>query len=194
MLGRPISCNVDIKNNSLIVTVGFNLVFVRYHEMISTKVILLGESGTGKTSIALRFVSNEFRPYSEATIGASFFEKTVTYEDDQQPNKKRKVLFNIWDTAGQEKYHALASMYYRGAGAAILVYDISRPSSFLTMQEWARELQIKGPPDIKLVVCGNKLDLEASGDRKVLTENAKEYADEIGAFFMEASARDDTNY
>lgn len=82
------------------------------------KVVLLGDSGVGKSSLVLRFVVNDFKPYSEATIGASFFSKLVV-------TNNTPLKFQIWDTAGQEKYHSLAPMYYRGAAAAILVYDIT---------------------------------------------------------------------
>jgi Ras-related protein Rab-22 len=152
----------------------------------SLKLILLGDTSVGKTSLALRFANDEFRPYMEATIGASFSEPTMIMD-------RQKITFHVWDTAGQEKYHALASMYYRGASAAVVVFDISRPSSFFTLQRWVEELFEKGPAGIALVVCGNKLDLEASGDRQVTREEAEGYANQIGACYMETSARDATN-
>lgn len=70
------------------------------------------------------------------------------------------IKYQIWDTAGQEKYHSLAPMYYRGAAAAIIVYDITRASSFQTLKNWVRELQQLGPENIVIAVCGNKSDLE----------------------------------
>jgi small GTP-binding protein len=162
----------------------------------TVKLILLGETNAGKTSIALRFANDDFSPYSESTIGASFFEKSIisneSSDGESSPNR-RKVIFNIWDTAGQEKYHALASIYYRGAGAAVLVYDISRPGSFSVLQNWAEELKGKGPEGILIIVCGNKVDLEATGDRKVSSDDAKSYADGIGAHYIETSARDNIN-
>lgn len=174
---------------------------------LSIKLILLGEAGCGKTSLALRFSADEFRVYSEPTIGASFFETSMTYEDEEEEDttpsseteevvrrrRNNTVDFKIWDTAGQEKYHALAKMYYRGADAALLVFDISRASSFKTLQGWVEELKEKGPPDIIMVICGNKLDLDASGDRQVLQQDAEAYATEIGAGYVEASAKDGTN-
>jgi Ras-related protein Rab-5C len=158
----------------------------------SIKLILLGEANTGKTSLSLRFTHDEFGPYTEPTIGASFFEPTRIYTH-AETGRKTQVTFKIWDTAGQEKYHSLASMYYRGAQSAVIVFDISRPSSFLTLKRWVEELNAKGPPGILLVICGNKLDLEESGDRKVSTEEASEYATSIGAWYIETSARDSTN-
>jgi small GTP-binding protein len=154
------------------------------------KVVLLGESGVGKSSLALRFVSNEFLHYTDATIGASYLSKAV----DVSPNPilpSGKVTFKIWDTAGQEKFHSLVPMYYRGAGAAILVFDITRPQTLLSLQRWVDELKTNGPPDIILALCGNKADL--AGDRRISKEDAAEYAEDIGAFYMEVSAREATN-
>eukprot|EP01031_Cornospumella_fuschlensis_P029341 gene29341-35419_t len=148
------------------------------------KVVLLGDTGVGKSSLVLRFVTNSFRPYSESTIGASFMSKLITVNS-------KPIKFQIWDTAGQEKYHSLAPMYYRGAAAAILVYDITREASFKTLQSWVEELQQKGPKEIALAIAGNKKDLEAN--REVNAEAAASYAEQIGAIFMETSAKDDTN-
>jgi small GTP-binding protein len=183
----------------------------------SAKVVLLGDSGVGKSSVALRFTRNEFRPYCESTIGASFMTKAVLVpppsiveggdsskndegiganvdtETEAQSNsiKPRKVQFNIWDTAGQEKYASLAPMYYRGAAASILVYDITNRASFQVLKAWAEELRNRGPSDIVIAVCGNKLDLEEA--RQVTLQEAKDFAEEIGAFCIETSARDDAN-
>ena len=81
--------------------------------------VLLGEAGVGKSSLVLRFVANHFKAYSESTIGAAFMSKTLVVDD-------QAIKFQIWDTAGQEKYHSLAPMYYRGASAAIVVFDITK--------------------------------------------------------------------
>jgi len=183
------------------------------------KVVLLGDTGVGKSSIALRFTSNEFHPYSESTIGASFMSKELEFDSaairpstndessddliENQLNKKmptRKemntattsvVQFNIWDTAGQEKYHSLAAMYYRGAECAILCFDICKQVSFDALQKWVDELRDKGPPDISLAVCGNKVDLVE--DRQVDEFEARSFATRIGGFYMEVSARDNIN-
>ena len=158
-------------------------------------------------SLALRFVTDEFRPYSEATIGASFMSKSVTIpassppEDDtsnesssenineiqSQSTQERNIAFKIWDTAGQEKYRSLAPMYYRGSSAAILVYDITKPGSFAALQEWADELKQNGPPDLVLVVCGNKSDLHEH--RFVGRSVGASYAESIGALYVETSAK-----
>eukprot|EP00591_Stephanopyxis_turris_P011682 CAMPEP_0195507880 /NCGR_PEP_ID=MMETSP0794_2-20130614/1236_1 /TAXON_ID=515487 /ORGANISM="Stephanopyxis turris, Strain CCMP 815" /LENGTH=220 /DNA_ID=CAMNT_0040634705 /DNA_START=60 /DNA_END=719 /DNA_ORIENTATION=+ len=161
------------------------------------KIVLLGDSGVGKSSLALRFVTNEFKPYSECTIGASFMSKTISVQDERPIDnantntRSKKVAFKIWDTAGQEKYHSLAPMYYRGAGAACLVYDICKDATYETLQRWTEELKSNGPPNIVLVVCGNKSDL--SEYRQVDFDMAKKYADSIGAIFLETSAKADKN-
>mmetsp|Transcript_19980 Transcript_19980/g.36968 ORF Transcript_19980/g.36968 Transcript_19980/m.36968 type:complete len:194 (+) Transcript_19980:53-634(+) len=146
------------------------------------KVVLLGDTGVGKSSLVLRFVTNNFRPYSESTIGASFMSKMIMVNN-------APMKFQIWDTAGQEKYHSLAPMYYRGAGAAIIVYDITRESSFRTLKTWVEELQSQGPSEIAIAIAGNKKDLEAQ--REVAEEDARAYARRIGALFFETSAKDD---
>jgi Ras-related protein Rab-22 len=155
----------------------------------SVKVVLLGESGVGKSSLALRFVTDEFRPYSEATIGASFMSKSMTIPTDE--NEHKNISFKIWDTAGQEKYRSLAPMYYRGSSAAILVYDIANPSTFAALQDWVNELNNNGPAGLVLAICGNKSDLE--GDRMVGRSVGQQYADRINALFIETSAKDGSN-
>ncbi|KAJ1400059.1 ras family-domain-containing protein [Ochromonadaceae sp. CCMP2298] len=148
------------------------------------KVVLLGDSGVGKSSLVLRFVTNNFKPYSESTIGASFMSKMITVSGKQ-------IKFQIWDTAGQEKYHSLAPMYYRGAAAAVVVYDITRAASFKTLRHWVDELRSKGPKDIAIAIAANKADLESK--REVDKAMAIAYAEEIGAMYLETSAKDDFN-
>jgi len=97
------------------------------------------------------------------------------------------VKFEIWDTAGQERYHSLAPMYYRGAAAAVVVYDITNRQSFLRAKSWIKELQRQGAPSIVIALAGNKLDLE--GGRQVESDEARAYADENGILFVETSAK-----
>ncbi|CAN6481759.1 unnamed protein product [Victoria cruziana] len=101
------------------------------------KLVLLGDMGTGKSSLVLRFVKGQFYEFQESTIGAAFFTQTVAVEG-------RSVKFEIWDTAGQERYHSLAPMYYRGAAAAIVVYDMTNPDSFDRAKKWVEELRQQG--------------------------------------------------
>jgi len=144
------------------------------------KLVLLGESSVGKSSLVLRFVKGQFHEFQESTIGAAFLTQTVQIDDTT-------VKFEIWDTAGQERYHSLAPMYYRGAQAAIVVYDISNKETFQKAQTWIKELQRQASPNIVIALAGNKLDLAAK--RTVTFEEAKAYADECGLLFMETSAK-----
>ncbi|CAD5193729.1 unnamed protein product [Musa acuminata subsp. malaccensis] len=147
---------------------------------INAKLVLLGDMGTGKSSLVLRFVKGQFLEFQESTIGAAFFSQTLAVND-------ATVKLEIWDTAGQERYHSLAPMYYRGAAAAIIVYDISRMESFERAKKWVQELQKQGNPSMVTALVGNKCDLEDK--REVLTEEARTYAEENGLFFMETSAK-----
>ncbi|CAN6459705.1 unnamed protein product [Victoria cruziana] len=104
---------------------------------IQAKLVLLGDMGTGKTSLVLRFVKGQFFDYQESTIGAAFFSQILSLNE-------ATVKFDIWDTAGQERYHSLAPMYYRGAAAAVVVYDITSMDSFVRAKKWVQELQRQG--------------------------------------------------
>jgi Ras-related protein Rab-22 len=147
------------------------------------KFVLLGDTGVGKSSLVLKFVTGDFNPYVEPTIGASYMQKMI-----QMPDKST-CKCQIWDTAGQERYHSLAPMYYKGAGAAILVFDITRASSFKTLQLWVDELRDQGPDKIALGIAGNKADLE--DQREVDHEEAREYAKSVNAMYFETSAATD---
>ncbi|KAJ7559416.1 hypothetical protein O6H91_04G084000 [Diphasiastrum complanatum] len=145
------------------------------------KLVLLGDSGVGKSCIVLRFVRGQFDPSSKVTVGASFLSQTIALQDSTT------VKFEIWDTAGQERYASLAPLYYRGASAAIVVYDITSNDSFQKAQYWVKELQKHGSPNIVMALVGNKADLHDS--REVLQEVSKDYADNNGMFFIETSAK-----
>ncbi|XP_077982996.1 ras-related protein Rab-22A-like [Glandiceps talaboti] len=152
--------------------------------MREIKLCLLGDSGVGKSSLVQRFVSDTFNTHSQPTIGASFMSKTLVVDD-------QSYKFQIWDTAGQEKYKGLAPMYYRGAAAAVIVYDITRETSFKAVKMWVRELEQFGPQDVVLAIAGNKFDLE--DQREVSCDEARKYADQIGATFVETSAKTAAN-
>lgn len=170
----------------------------------SVKLVLLGEAAVGKSSLVLRFVSNDFQPNKEPTIGAAFLTQKC-----QLPS--RTIKFEIWDTAGQERFASLAPMYYRNAQSALVVYDITKPSSLVKAKHWVAELQRQASPGIVIALVGNKLDLceddapegeqSAEGEsgaedeegsasvRKVSSKEAKAYADEEGLLFFETSAK-----
>jgi small GTP-binding protein len=115
---------------------------------------------------------------------AAFLTQTVALDDST-------VKFEIWDTAGQERYRSLAPMYYRGAAAAIVVYDITNPDSFAGAKSWVKELQRRGDPNVVIALAGNKADLE--GRRKVQFEEANAYAEENGILHLETSAKNSNN-
>mmetsp|Transcript_9195 Transcript_9195/g.9268 ORF Transcript_9195/g.9268 Transcript_9195/m.9268 type:complete len:195 (-) Transcript_9195:300-884(-) len=144
------------------------------------KLVLLGDSAVGKSCLVVRFVRDEFFEFQEPTIGAAFLTQTVTLDDTT-------VKFEIWDTAGQERYRSLAPMYYRGAAAAIVVYDITKKDSFNGAKSWVKELQRRGDPNVVIALAGNKSDME--GKRKVQAEEAAQYALENDILHMETSAK-----
>ncbi|KAL3581384.1 hypothetical protein D5086_015716 [Populus alba] len=148
---------------------------------LRVKLVLLGDSGVGKSCIVLRFVRGQFDPTSKVTIGASFLSQTIALQDSTT------VKFEIWDTAGQERYAALAPLYYRGAAVAVIVYDITSPETFNKAQYWVKELQKHGSPDIVMALVGNKADLQEK--REVPTQDGIDYAEKNGMFFMETSAK-----
>ncbi|KAG5481404.1 hypothetical protein LSCM4_07116 [Leishmania orientalis] len=175
-------------------------------EATSAKIVMLGESGAGKSSIALRFTRNEFLANQETTIGAAFLSKTVmippsrgaaaapggaasTHALQQQ---MRALKYEIWDTAGQERFRSLAPIYYRGACGALVVYDITNSESLKKAQTWIRELRANADPSLIIVLVGNKKDLESL--RQVSFEDGQRLAaEEQLAAFYETSAKDNSN-
>ncbi|KAL2752707.1 hypothetical protein ACRALDRAFT_1052503 [Sodiomyces alcalophilus JCM 7366] len=171
----------------------------------SVKLVLLGEAAVGKSSLVLRFVNNDFQENKEPTIGAAFLTQKCNLPT-------RTIKFEIWDTAGQERFASLAPMYYRNAQAALVVYDLTKPTSLVKAKHWVAELQRQASPGIVIALVGNKLDLthdggaggggatgggdegadgdESGGDaRKVSTDEAQTYAEEESLLFFETSAK-----
>ncbi|KAL8943006.1 MAG: hypothetical protein Q9211_001155 [Gyalolechia sp. 1 TL-2023] len=149
------------------------------------KLVLLGESAVGKSSLVLRFVKDQFDDYRESTIGAAFLTQTISLDDSTT------VKFEIWDTAGQERYKSLAPMYYRNANCAVVVYDITQASSLDKAKAWVKELQRQANENIIIALAGNKADLVASqpDKRAITTADAEAYAREAGLLFFETSAK-----
>ena len=113
-------------------------------QSIPCKVVLIGESGVGKTSIISRYISNTFSSVLVATPGANFTTKTIFLQDENQ-----SIKFEIWDTAGQEKYRALAKVFYKNAAVCILVYDITRKASFEELKKyWVQEIKANASPNV----------------------------------------------
>ncbi|KAL8746767.1 MAG: hypothetical protein Q9190_001246 [Brigantiaea leucoxantha] len=149
------------------------------------KLVLLGESAVGKSSLVLRFVKDQFDDYRESTIGAAFLTQTISLDESTT------VKFEIWDTAGQERYKSLAPMYYRNANCAVVVYDITQASSLDKAKAWVKELQRQANENIIIALAGNKADLVASqpDKRAIATADADAYAREAGLLFFETSAK-----
>ncbi|KAL0073411.1 ras family-domain-containing protein [Phycomyces blakesleeanus] len=152
------------------------------------KLVLLGESAVGKSSLVIQFVQQGYVENREPTIGAAFL--TKKYQTGEQ-----SIKFEIWDTAGQERFHSLAPMYYRNAQAAIVVYDITKAASLDKAKTWVKELQRQASSDIVIALVGNKLDLvqEDEHERQVLAEDAQAYAEEGNLLFYETSAKTSEN-
>lgn len=132
----------------------------------------------------LRFVRGVFAADSETTIGAAFLTKTISADGYD-------AKLEIWDTAGQERYKSLAPMYYRGAQAAVVVFDVTSRQSFEGAKNWVKELQRRAEPGMVVALAGNKVDLVK--DRKVDTEEAADYARSQNLLYMETSAKGDNN-
>ncbi|KAK4122594.1 ras-domain-containing protein [Parathielavia appendiculata] len=148
------------------------------------KVVLIGDSGVGKSNLLSRFTRNEFNLDSKSTIGVEFATRSI-----QIDNKTIKA--QIWDTAGQERYRAITSAYYRGAVGALLVYDISKSLSFENVTRWLKELRDHADSNIVIMLVGNKTDQRHL--RAVPTEDGKNFASENGLSFIETSALEATN-
>lgn len=151
---------------------------------INHKMVLIGDTTVGKSSCAVRFSKDEFYDCQQPTIGAAFLTQDV-------PLDGYTIKFEIWDTAGQERYRSLAPMNYRGAAAALVIYDITLEESFNGAKKWISELQQYRNDDIVIAIAGNKLDLE--DEREVPKEEAKQFADENGYIFYETSAKTGEN-
>jgi len=153
------------------------------------KVIILGDSGVGKTSIMNQYVNKKFNNQYKATIGADFLTKEVMIDD-------RLVTMQIWDTAGQERFQSLGVAFYRGADCCVLVYDVTSPTSFKNLESWRDEFLIQASPrdpeNFPFVVIGNKVDLADS--RTVTTKRAMQWCQEKNNVpYFETSAKESIN-
>ncbi|XP_030530866.2 ras-related protein Rab2BV-like [Rhodamnia argentea] len=148
------------------------------------KIVLIGDSGVGKSNILSRFTRNEFCLESKSTIGVEFATRTLQVDG-------KTVKAQIWDTAGQERYRAITSAYYRGAVGALLVYDITKRRTFDNVQRWLRELRDHADSNIVIMLAGNKSDLNHL--RAVSAETAEAMAERENLSFLETSAREAFN-
>ena len=150
-------------------------------EEISCKVVLLGESGVGKTSIMNNFMDKDSSEETSSTTGATFSTKTLSFE-----KYNKSICFEIWDTAGQEKYRSLTRMFYKDASAAVLVYDITRNDSFQQLKEyWINQIKENSPKRIILAIAANKSDRYE--EEQIKEEEGRECANANQAIFVKTS-------
>ena len=149
------------------------------------KVVLVGESGVGKTCIIAQFTSGKFDPSTVSSLTAQFIRKTLEFPEG------KSLTFDIWDTAGQEKYRSLAKIFYKDAKAVILVYDVTNKKSFDEMKDyWYEQIKQLGDKDIIIAIAANKSDLYE--EKQVENEEGEKFATEIGAIFASTSAKNDS--
>ncbi|XP_011172304.1 ras-related protein Rab-43 [Solenopsis invicta] len=150
------------------------------------KIVLIGDCGTGKTCVVQRFRSGTFVERHGNTIGVDFTMKTVLIDG-------KKIKLQIWDTAGQERFRTITQSYYRSANGVIVVYDITKRSTFLSLQRWVEEVRRYTSSHVLLVLVGNKCDLEDLREvKKVEAEALCQYLPEV-LHIVETSAKDNTN-
>ena len=148
------------------------------------KIVLIGDSGVGKTNILSRYINNEFSLATQSTVGVEFGSKII--------KKNGKVIkLQIWDTAGQERYKSITSAYYKGSRGAFVVYDITRKTTYDNIDKWIGELKTNGSEDVLIMLVGNKSDLEEK--REVITEEVEKKAQEQKLAFCETSALNGKN-
>ena len=150
------------------------------------KIIIIGNSNVGKTSIIHRFTDKEYNEKHVATLGCDFHMKTISIN-------QKIIKIQIWDTAGMEKYQSITKSYYRGAQACIIVFDITDRQSFESIGNWIENFNKFSNPNIEkiIVLIGNKCDLGI--DRKITYEEAENYSRGNNLFYYETSAKDNIN-
>uniref|UniRef100_A0A8C6UXH8 Ras-related protein Rab-7b n=1 Tax=Neogobius melanostomus TaxID=47308 RepID=A0A8C6UXH8_9GOBI len=154
---------------------------------VTLKLIIIGNSGVGKSSFMNRYVNHRFTNMYRATVGTDFLSKTETIDGIS-------VTMQIWDTAGTERFQSLGTPLYRGAHCCMLVFDVTSSTSFSSLEHWRKEFLIQGEPEdpdsFPFIVLGNKTDLP---DREVSSRRAQQWCEQFGAEYFEGSAKDDIN-
>lgn len=148
------------------------------------KLLLIGDSGVGKTSVLFRFSDDAFNSTFISTIGIDFKIRTIELGD-------KKIKLQIWDTAGQERFRTITTAYYRGAMGILLVYDITNEKSFENIKTWIKNIEQHASADVEKMILGNKCDMEDK--RKISKEQGEQLAKEYNVKFMETSAMNRTN-
>ena len=148
------------------------------------KLLMIGDSGVGKSCLVQRFSRNEFPSDHIATIGIDYEVKTLVVDD-------RKVKLQLWDTAGMERFRTITYAYYRGAHGVMLVYDTTDEQSFFNVRTWMNNIDLHSQSDVCRVLVGNKIDIKE--ERRVSTERGEELANDYDVPFFETSARTNHN-
>ena len=149
------------------------------------KILLIGESGVGKTCILLRFSDDTFPTAHQTTVGVDFKQKMINY-------KEKTIKMQIWDTAGQERFRTLTNSYYKNANGIILAYDVTDENSFLNVKNWLKQVDLLTDPSVCKILIGNKCDVEDQR-RKVTFEDGEKLAKEVKIPFFETSAKNSIN-
>ena len=145
------------------------------------RLVLIGDSGVGKTALLLRYSENTFNASFISTIGIDFKIKTIDIEG-------KRVKLQVWDTAGQEQFRSIATSYYRNAHGIILLYDLTDAQSFLHISRWVEDIHVNAPSSVKKILIGNKCDI-AEAQRVIDKERGAALAQELGIPFLETSAK-----
>lgn len=143
------------------------------------KILILGDSGVGKSCILLQFTENNFSIYHVPTIGVDFKSRVINVDN-------KKIKLQIWDTAGQERFKTLARTYYHGAMGILITYDCSQPQTFKSVKTWLETIKLQASEHTAVALVGNKYDL---GDKQVTDEEGRSLANELGIKFFQASAK-----
>ncbi|KYQ88761.1 Rab GTPase [Tieghemostelium lacteum] len=153
-----------------------------HQAIIPIKLVMIGAANAGKTSLVVRLVKDSFQPESLPTVGAMFLNKFFQFDG-------YTIKLEIWDTAGQEKFHSLAPMYFRGSKICLIVFDLSEKDSFVKAKLWAKEFKSHSTEPAIMALIGNKCDLPRATDALEI----EEYIKGEGMYYFEASAKDNTN-
>ena len=148
------------------------------------KILVMGDSGVGKSSLLMRFVDGIFTENMQTTIGVDFLIKTMKYND-------KKIKFQLWDTAGQERFKSLTKAHFRGAHAIIIAFDLTRLDSFINVQKWINEISIYNETghDKYIIIVGTKCDMIS--ERRISSENLETFKKSSNIKYMETSAKMD---
>jgi small GTP-binding protein len=146
----------------------------------SLKVVVVGESGVGKSCLLIRFVRDSFDDDTQSTLGIEFLSKIIQTD-------KRRIQLQLWDTAGQEMFRSVTRGYYRGSAGALVLFDLSNRDSFENVERWLQDVKSVARADVVLILIGNKQDLEA--DRQVRSDEAQDFAQRYGMKYFEVSAK-----